>query len=227
MTKFITITQDLEHEWLKKISRAWPSLLEYLLDQEHGESLERLQLVSINLELDAPNLPSTSIKRTKIAHDNFLELESTLSLDENKSIKISINYFIRGARKYFKMSPEQSFLGDIVAVEKISALKIKDFFTKLGTANNFFYDADLAELNGHPQIIIPSEAIIAWLLHYCLTLWPNTKNSLTSFNLNFYSALLVNQELNLGQELDNQALKLVLYAQENVAVVLQAGCLAK
>jgi len=188
-----------------------------LLDQAQGESLERLQLVSVDLELTpkCPNLDEQNIKRTSAGVDNFLILESTLSIDENSSAKIRVNYFIRGARKYFKTPVIPMLPHALIPVKKIEC-------ADLGQENSIFYDQALAELNGHPEIIVPSEAIIAWLVNYALGIWPEQRENLV-FRLNFYAAVFVHQELSLGQELSENKLLIALYAGENTAVVLKAS----
>lgn len=222
MTTIITLTQDLRQEWLLSLTRAWPNILVALLDQAEGESLERLQLVSLELAiiLGSQNLKKANLKRVNAGVENFLILESALSVDENKSVHISIKYFIRGARKYYKAPISEDLPAGFIQVSKIEASHIKEFFARCGQENSFFYDHDLAELNGHPEVIVPTQAIIAWLVNYALGIWQAESRNL-SFRFNFYAAVYVHQELSLGYELDAQKLKLALYAGENLAVFLE------
>ena len=207
MTKLINL-QELKNHWLNNLATAWSQILISLLDQEHGESLERLQLVSVDIEILTQNINSQKAHLSRIseAQNNFLVLTSYIDF-----LKITIKYFIRGARKYYKPQ-EINLSGELINLDPIKINNIQDFFT-----NNYFYDKDLQELNGYTNIIIPNHIIIIGLIQECLR-----NHNYKNFNFTFYRALFCEQNINLVKYLEADTLTLGLQTQDNLAVIVKA-----
>jgi hypothetical protein len=194
----------ITNKYFAQFDSLWPSLLTPLIEQQGGESLERLQLISIELYYSKDIQVSFQRERFHIDGNNFIKLF-------NNNIKII--YFVRGAKKYFK-SPINFIAKNLELINIIDENNIRDYYIR--DNNNFFYDKDLAYLNGHNYIAIPAPMIIATLLKYIDKL----EVKLRSLSITFYALAKAGQILSIGYEINNSKLSVGLYADKELVAVL-------
>lgn len=222
---------DLSTEYLSKINAdEWPTillqklpaLLNRLLDKGVGASLERLQLIKIEIShLDSRGPFENSFYDITLNHTissahKFIELAGTLALNEERRLKVIVTYAMRGEKKYWRPKP---FIKapDFHPIEAISALDVKLFLKKINQNNSFFYDQELSQLNGFPHLFVPASLVIHMLIKFSQKLM---KNEPRFFSFTFFEALPILEDLAISITEHDEGLSLLLKAGPNQAVQL-------
>jgi hypothetical protein len=209
-------------DWPFELIKAMPDLLILLLRQNQPPSLERMQLVSMDVELldESINKPGSVTWTQKIltAQPNqFLTLSGQLLRNELPVANIAIHYFLRGQPRFFKPSPPPS-LGNQENLPALSAQDVEAFFLGLGQPNDFFNNRDLARLNGQPYALVPNHLMVALMVCHALQYQP----SLMRISLTFYQAVEQNKPLVMFSQLDKQGVTLGMGTDKGIAVLCSA-----
>lgn len=212
-----------QEDWPRMLAKALPLLLTRLLDPKQGESLERLQLINVEINfeprikrLEHSECADMNLSRSSIGHNNFLTLEGLLTMSPDISCKVGLTYFVRGQRKYFKHDLSIKEPSSCLSVQAFTPQDIQDFFASLGQANTFFHDQALSELNGRSQIPVPNQLIITKMLDEALAFnYPSSR-----FAFTFCNSVFIGQDLKLSCDQDAVKLQAILYANNEPAIVL-------
>lgn len=210
--------------WPVSLMQALPSLLFTLLEQGHGISLERLQLIHVDIELaKVAGLKSASFADVHLAREcdashRFLKLFGRLAIKDGQELNVVITYAERGAKKYAKPKLENK---DFVPYAKktLRAQDVKDFLQALGQDNPFFYDAEIGRLNGFPYLFVPSPLLMFELITLAQKLM---KKEARFYYFTFLAAIPLDHELSLAYAEDEEGLTLIMKAGPNEAVQLRS-----
>lgn len=158
--------------WLEILVQSIPNLLTTLLHQAQPPSLERMQFIGLNLSLhpfDSHKAISPSFRGVEIhtKSEQQLTLSGQLMNGEEALLDITLVYFIRGQRQYYK-HPALPSLDTIATLPGITKEDIGAFFKAIHCPCDYFIDEDLAQLNGQKQLTVPSIMILAILIHRAL-----------------------------------------------------------
>lgn len=205
------------HTWPSELAQALPELLGELLKQHQPPSLERMQLVRIDLKLlDTGNNKTGALwwsKKSLIKKpDQFLTLSGTLHKDNNPLLEITIDYFLRGQRQFFRQTAPLD-LSDTRVISAITTDDVSSFFTTLGQGNEFFLDTQLARLNGLAFPPVPNQMLLAMLISHALVELPQAQ----LFCLYFYQALPQEKPLRLVSRCNEHAYTLGVSTAEGIA----------
>lgn len=208
------------HTWPSELVQALPELLGELLKQHRPPSLERMQLVTIDLKLldaghDKTGALSWGKKLLIKKPDQFLALNGTLHKDSKPLLEITIDYFLRGQRQFFRHAAPPE-LGNSKTLPAITADDIHSFFTSISQNNDFFTNADLALLNGLPCPPVPSQMLLAMLINHALLELPLAQR----FTIHFYQALPQNTPLLLTSQKSVKHFSFCIGTTENSAAAL-------
>ncbi len=201
-----------DKHWPKALVAALPKLLTKLIALDSCQSLERLQLIGLNIHLldkkaaSEPEILDTSLKK----EGNKLQLFGKL---KGPKAEITINYFMRGARKFHRVEPK--IIDDLKEKPiEISMGDVADFFKNIGQENNFFYDQALSELNGINRPVIPTLVLIDLLLQ-------QTKDVLgQNYSFDFIFAPKIEQSLKIASGQSDQGFYYALLADGEKALEL-------
>lgn len=150
-----------DKHWPKALVAALPKLLTKLIALDSCQSLERLQLIGLNIHLLDKKAESEPFIETGLKKEgNKLQLFGKLN---GPKAEITVNYFMRGARKFHRVEPKTIEAEKEKSIE-ISLSDVAHFFKNIGQENSFFYDQALSELNGIKRLVIPTLVLINLLL---------------------------------------------------------------
>lgn len=219
------LSKFIAHEnWPPILAKALPALLQALLDQKNGESLERLQLINVKLSFEenrnSDEMPKPTLSRLSEGQNKFLMLEGKFKLSSIFACKIIITYFVRGQKKYFKHELILSKPNSWLKPERIELSQIHEFFAALKQSNTFFDDPSLSELNGRAQVLVPNEMLILKMLELAQGLKPAI-SAKTSFVFSFIHSLEAKKDFRFGLIQEANKLNISLYADESLIAMLQ------
>lgn len=215
-------------DWPLYLVSALPQLLAKLLDQEFGESLERIQVVSVAINLVGKSLENSKpeFRDIKISRadgpNSFLMLSGDLLVGETKALDIAINYFVRGQRKFFKPAHAVLSLTKKLALFAISKEDVASFFNELEQGNSLWFQQKLAELNGRASPSVPSQMMVALLLSHGLRIFAN--DSYKHFHISFLKSVKIGQEVAMAYGHNQDGLHLVVATDQEPALWLKATC---
>ena len=210
--------------WPVCLLRALPTLLMKLLERVSGISLERLQLIHVEIELhkasghESAPFADAQMSRERSATHRLLKLSGTLATKGGLALKLCVTYAERGAKKYAKPQIDEEGLSPY-AKKSLSAEDIKVFLKALGQDNRFFYDAEIARLNGLPNLFVPAPLLIFELISEAHKLM---KKEARFYYFTFLEAIPLDHELSLSVAESENGLTLVMKAGPNEAVQLRS-----
>lgn len=204
--------------WLFELNMMLPQLLQTLLTQTKPPSFERMQLVSIEIEImheldHEENICSFNHTELTTKPEQMMTLLSVLHNKDRPIAKLAINYFLRGQRQYFKhaQAPELDFLKNLPA---ISLKDIESFFKTLHQPYDYFTNKDLARLNGITLSIVPVPMILAVFVGLAFIHLPLAKR----FTLQFHHALFVDKPISVSHKLVGNQLHLSLQSEQKIII---------
>lgn len=204
--------------WLSSLNRGLPTILVQLLGQKEGESLERLQLIQVEIKLlESTEKPEVSLERHTEGADHFLSLHGVLH--GAQPLDVRIRYFVRGQRKFYKpnlVAPENYEMNPWLTIDRdwvIHSLNAD------GQDNSALFSRELAQLNGRKDIQVPSHLVLSAALAEAAKIWPADRAPLSYFVVNFLGGIELDSTLLKGVLLGESSLELVL-AQNNASVIL-------
>ncbi len=197
-----------------------PSLLVRLLDQAEGESLERLQLLAIKIEIGEESSASSAwqklkSERLKEGKDNFLILSG--ETNQGQPLKISLRYFVRGLKKYFILANEER-AENFKPWRSFGAAWIAQRLKELGQDNPIFYDQKLAELNGRQEILVPNHLLFGEMVKEAFK-GAGSFSTIHTIEAEFHKSIKIDEELLVEETLHENGLELRLKS-ESLAMVL-------
>lgn len=214
MNKLLT-TQKFEQTGIMHFLSCIDQALLLLLDPQKGNSLERLQLLEIqinNLFYEENFLARTcGIADTKIDRkQSSFEVNFCLTNQNEADVTCSVKFFLRGQKEYLLQNEEiseEKFINQIT----LSIKDINDFLISINKPNLFFTDKSLLALIGKTDILIPSQLLIALALQFV------SKNTV---NMKFYNSAKADEPLFIythdsGFHFKNKLGELILKVQEN------------
>jgi hypothetical protein len=216
--------------WPVLLARSLPILLTKLLASEYGQTLERMQLVSIGIKIlgryekidEASYFSDIKIVSSDLC-DQFIYVKSYFMSMNKKILGLSIKYFIRGQRKFFKPQIQLYLLDKQDHLLPISETDIIAFFNFLGQNNSFWFSHKLAELNGRSNVTIPSQMLLTLGLLQGLSLMGEKKSSYRYFELNFHQVLKKNQPLVMSYGENQQEFRLNIASDQGLVISLNAA----
>lgn len=195
--------------WMVELARMIPELLMILLDQSQAQSLERLQLVSLAVSIadgasqhHMPKLRHVTQTRFGTNHE-FLRVFGEHDLDDGRVMHVTVTYYVRGQRKFYRPEPCAQGAGVTSELGFVSREQVKEFFESLERPNTFFYAKELAELNGRPDVVVPSQMILLLMLASC---YAEFKTRVENFCATFHRAIMVNHPLSIVIDRDHVSL---------------------
>ena len=160
-------TKESLNEWTSSLMQEIPQMLVKLLDQKNGESIERLQLVDVEISLGKKNQGETisQLKRYSSANNNFIHVCSFIY---DHSLDIRIAYFVRGQKKFYQPTAQmsQQFLWE--AWMSIDRAWVHNALKDAGQENSALSSLELAQLYGRKDIQIPSQLVLFLLIKEAL-----------------------------------------------------------
>ncbi len=207
------ISPEQKTRWPYYFIQQVPNLLVKLLEQDRCQSLERLQLVGIKLNLRA----SAPLETTAVRDGDFLELNGSIDA-AGLVIACSIKYYVRGARKFYRVPKEGDGTLQRLEMEALGADDIRDFFDEVGQLNSMLYDAPLAQLRGE-KLEVPSQMIAWFMLEHALDI---ARDPCATFELSFHRAIDAGEPLTAGYRWRDAELVLELATKNGTAAVLIA-----
>lgn len=232
----VIIMNDLE--WLLAVNPgrdAWPmiflkklpQLLVSLLEQKHAQSLERLQLVSLEIHLisNDPALGDGALFRDiKVSRSDqlqkILSLKGDLYLDNIMLMQASVHYAVRDQKKFHKVSPYVHSKGGIKHFLSIKKEHVEEFFKTIAQSNSMFVDHNLMRLNGRDAALVPSQMLIFLLLATALK-----QENYQRIEISFITSIRQEQPLFLSYGHNELGFCANLDTEEGTAVSLQAMAL--
>ena len=203
--------------WPSTLIKDFSSMLSPLMAHGSSISFERLQLVSIGIKLGERHFSSTVM--TKDADGNFIRLAKNINLANDSYAQCIVCFFVRGQRQYFK-HPEQTKVLATSRFPGIAKGDIEAFFAALGEVNTALYDRELAHLIGRREVMVPSSMLLACCLEYALDVAEIEPHA--HFEINFFHAVTVGEQLAIGHVVENAKLSIALYAGDKMVVMLTA-----
>lgn len=181
--------------WPLKLIETLPALLKPLLARGELISLERLQLIGIDVALgQMSERRDLELRREKEGLHRFVLLQGHVALGEGGSADMLIRYAERGAKKFFFPTKAERPL-KTQALAPISVSDIKDFYHAVGQDNPLFYNTKLAELNGFPSLFVPAELLMLRLIAAAEVRFGMR---FQRYSFSFWHAIPVGVELSLG-----------------------------
>lgn len=171
--------------------RALPKLLLELMKRGSSQSLERLQLLSLSIEPKPFDKDALLVKPQATKTVSGISLKGDLVILKN-TFGVTIDYFLRGERKFLKVESEYPKGTTGYDLKPVSLASIENFFKVLGQSNSFFFNQDLAELNGRRAIQIPSQMLIYLILTESLKASPFRWQNLM---IKFYQTAFADENL--------------------------------
>lgn len=213
-----------KNTWPWILAKALPDLLQHLCSHNKAPSLERMQLVDIKIDLHddvaildgQASFANVGININHPAKDRLV-LSGDLISGSSHVLSLTVGYFLRGERQFLKTNPlDLVFIKNEVHVKEAD---IKSFFSSIDQDNNYFYDQALSHLNGRPMPSIPSQMILAWLLHYILS--SDTPTLYRGFYFAFHAGISLKSRLEVGQTNHLADKYFALFADDACAVSVQ------
>lgn len=202
--------------WPHDGARQLADMLVLLLRQDCCQSLERLQLVAMGFSRKA----SVQAGVEMVQRGDFLELCGPLDGD-GQDLSCHVKYFVRGARKFYRMQEPALEGAARSALPPISADDIRDYFAALLQPNSLLHDAQLSQLLGK-NLTVPSQMLAALLIELAL----DRACDGASFELTFHRVVKADEPLSVAFTMDDQQCTVALNTEHGVAVVLvvRADC---
>lgn len=151
----------IKKHWHEALVAALPKLLTELVAPSSCQSLERLQLIGLTINLLDKKADEEPVFATDLKKDgNKLHLLGKLN---GPKAEVIISYFMRGAKKFYRVEPKAIDISNEKSMT-ITMDDVADFFKNIGQDNSFFYDQALSELNGITKPVIPTLVLINLLL---------------------------------------------------------------
>jgi hypothetical protein len=225
MTKIIDCKNPNNPPWLMAFLKYLPRLLMEVLRPQNGLSLERMQLVSLQIklppkdskEITDPNWIDIKIEKKP---DHMVTLSGTLIQNESVILYINIDYFLRGQKQYYQHLPIQYNFNTIKEFA-IDHDEVNQFFNNLMLENDYFLNQNLAQLNGHKKLPVPSLVLITLLLN----MLANEMAQKKACAINFYSSAFLDEKLTLSESCHDGHNFLGLLTQSGLSVLASfRGC---
>lgn len=209
-------------EWPRLLARALPSLLYPLVDQRSCQSLERLQVVSLSIDMIKAPVRSDAINtNSRMSHPNgdeeFLELTEDLLLGNGDILRCTLLYFVRGKRRYFQQA-QVHLGGEISVLSTINPGDIKTFYEALGQPSSALYVGELAELAGRARVIVPIPMLVTIVLEHVLACLPRAHH----FHVSFLRAIKGGQHMSMIHRIDNNDLHAAIETSEGPALYVHS-----
>lgn len=198
------------NSWSAKALKLLPQMLIKLLEQKNCQSLERLQLVQVDFKLEAPlNEEEIVLSKKHIflvdEDDQFMTLSGHITQQEQNIISLSVKYFKRGEKKFFKWDKPP------LLNNKISfSLDEKERSNKSQQESK-----DLASLMGRKRIALDNIKLMEAMLAHVET-------QVSHLSFNFIDSIYAEQELTIGCDRENSDLDLILYGDDAPLLTLRA-----
>lgn len=187
---------------------ALPDLLSGLIEKESCQSLERLQLLSLEIEHNQKPLDAAYFAQKQVLEEGqMLVLSGVLMADKTEAAKVKINYFMRGARKFFLVKPVE-IDGEARLLKAIDFADVEQFFLAQGQDPSFFTNKELSELNGIVKPLVPSLMIIDLMLKEAHKEYPLAQK----FILEFKKGVKITEALSIIK--DDQGLTLLAFDEQ-------------
>ncbi len=214
--------------WPTTLMKAFPSLLVKLLDQKEGESLERLQLVHVDIRLTASESKNPGIwekvalERSSEGKDHFLTLSGQLKGPD--SLLIKVKYFVRGIRKFYKNSVEIEPTQELKAWQNLDREWVIENLKALHQENSALSDEALAELNGRQEVQIPSHLMLGAIIDEALKEWPSDCAPLTHFLVTFLAGISLGAPLDRSVASSSEGVRGAIFSDGQVVTGYQFSC---
>jgi hypothetical protein len=215
--------------WPATLVKNMPGLLVKLLEQKTGESLERLQLIDIDIKVlpkadsKAPSLwEKVAMDRSSEGRDNFLSLQGHLAGPE--PLVVQVKYFVRGARKFYR--PDVAISSGLspspwLAIEREWVIKnLKDY----GQENSSFTEQALAQLNGRQEVQVPSHLLLGEVLEETLKQWSIEKAELTHFVVRFLAGVSLSRHLSRGISVSDRGVEGMIFSEGDPVIAFEGSC---
>lgn len=217
--------------WPAILVKNMPGLLVKLLEQKTGESLERLQLIDIEIKVlaradsDAPSLwENVALERSAEERDNFLSLTGHLS--GSQPLVVRIKYFVRGVRKFYR--PDVAISQGLphspwLAIDREWVIKNLKAY---GQENSSYTQQALAQLNGRQEVQVPSHLLLEAVLEETLGQWSEHKAELTHFVVRFLAGVSLRKNLSRSIIVGDAGVQGVIFSDDDAVISFEGKGLA-
>lgn len=213
-------TYTTTFSWIASLQQELPLFLVKLLSQREGESLERLQLVDVEIKLvQSPLVQEVSLQRFSESGNNFLELRG--GIKGSTPLDVRIRYFVRGQRKFFKPSitQEECVMTPWRAMDRQWVI---NSLSEYKQENSSLTSPELAQLNGRTDIHVPNHLVLGAILREALMVWPPERVALSHFMVKFLSGININDKLEKASLIDEASLTLKIDQNGSLVLLLKA-----
>lgn len=190
--------------WSEAFFRSMPRMLARMLSASSVISLERLQLLGLSIEMipgqhlhEGEGSSSIELSTDEGGRDQRLYLANELSVADESLLKVRLEYFVRGARKYFLPHIPLLEEGETRYVSGIDKGEIQDFFERLGLDNDALYDEKISRLLGKRAPAVPSQMVMAMLFDNLSLLAQERGLMFDGLNLSFRRSIKLGEALTL------------------------------
>ncbi len=212
----------MHHQWPQDLVKKMSSLCAPLLAQGSGISLERLQIISVDIAM-RPHLTANHAVLVRDVENDTICLSQNLKLADERSCTVTVRYFVRGRRQFFKPVQDANLSHD-GAYPSVTSSAIKAFFKALGEDNSALYDQDLAQLMGRRDVTVPTVMLMALGLEYIMK--EHEIATTCDIEATFFRAVHVKQQLAIGHRNNEHGHLLQLFADNDLAFSLVVNDIA-
>jgi hypothetical protein len=213
--------------WPIDVVRELPEFLVVLLDQKEVYSLERLQLVSISVEVRADKeagaltFQKKTLSYSGSAHE-LLILCGDVIAGDNIILTVAITYFVRGQRKYMKTSTDTLSMKNEKILLPITSKDVETFFAALKQGNNFLFDKRLSQLNGRMVPFIPTQMMYALFLMHTFIVMKDHFMVYRYWSVTFHKSICQGHTLKIYHDYDQKGFYATINADDGLALSLVA-----
>lgn len=218
----MTAENNSFYAWPLSMARLFNSSLMPLLAQGSQISLERLQVVSMSIALK--NVCSSTKTSLKHVDEDFLTLEHCVEYEPGNFATVSIRYFVRGRRQYFRNNPPAHAFTHDVMLPPICEHDIRDFLRAIEQPNSALHEKDQAQLVGRRDVMVPSQMVMALCLNEALKISRGRDFLCKRVEADFLRTVWVKEELRLSYSDCGERIELGLFAGEQCVAGISLSC---